>query len=110
MAMSGLGLSPALATCETSQVLLAGVSGGFPGVLPFHPTFPLARFNMSEIILKETTHIVCKVKYSNNKAKKISFKYSKKLTTKMILCCTPPPPSRDPGSAPELSGTTDHEG
>ena len=27
--MSGVGLSPALATCETSQVLLAGVSGGF---------------------------------------------------------------------------------
>ena len=28
-AMSGVGSSPALATCETSQVLLAGVSGGF---------------------------------------------------------------------------------
>ena len=28
---------PALATCETSQVLLAGVSGGFPGVLPIAP-------------------------------------------------------------------------
>ena len=28
--------------CETSQVLLAGVSGGFPGVLPFRPTYPLA--------------------------------------------------------------------
>ena len=27
--MSGVGSSPALATCETSQVLLAGVSGGF---------------------------------------------------------------------------------
>ena len=26
--MSGVGSSPALATCETSQVLLAGVSGG----------------------------------------------------------------------------------
>ena len=25
----GVGSSPALATCETSQVLLAGVSGGF---------------------------------------------------------------------------------
>ena len=37
--VSGVGSSPALATCETSQVLLAGVSGGFPGVL----SFPLAR-------------------------------------------------------------------
>ena len=27
--MSGVGSSPALATCETSQVLLAGVPGGF---------------------------------------------------------------------------------
>ena len=41
-------LSPALATCETSQVLLAGVSGGFPGVLPFRPTYRLACLNMSE--------------------------------------------------------------
>ena len=28
-AVSGVGSSPALATCETSKVLLAGVSGGF---------------------------------------------------------------------------------
>ena len=28
-AVSGAGSSPALATCETSQVLLAGVPGGF---------------------------------------------------------------------------------
>ena len=28
-AVSGVGSSPALATCETSQVLLAGVSGVF---------------------------------------------------------------------------------
>ena len=42
-AVSGVGSSPALATCETSQVLLAGVSGGFPGVLPFRPTYRLAR-------------------------------------------------------------------
>ena len=41
--LSGVGSSLALATCETSQVLLAGVSGGFPGVLPFHPTYRLAR-------------------------------------------------------------------
>ena len=42
-AVSGVESSPALATCETSQVLLAGVSGGFPGVLPFQPTYRLAR-------------------------------------------------------------------
>ena len=42
-AVSGVGSSPALATCETRQVLLAGVSGGFPGVLPFPPTYRLAR-------------------------------------------------------------------
>ena len=53
-AVSGVGLSPALATCETSQVLLAGVSGGFPGVLPFHSTYRLACLDMSEIILKGT--------------------------------------------------------
>ena len=28
-AVSSVGSSPALATCETSQVLLAGLSGGF---------------------------------------------------------------------------------
>ena len=52
--MTGIDLSPALATCETSQVLLAGVSGSFPGVLPFRPTNRLARLDMSEIILKGT--------------------------------------------------------
>ena len=41
--VSGVGTSPALATCKTSQVLLAVVSDGFPGVLPFHPTYRLAR-------------------------------------------------------------------
>ena len=46
--MSGVGSSPTLATCETSQVLLAGVSGGFPGVLPFRPTYRLACLDMSE--------------------------------------------------------------
>ena len=50
--MTGVGSSPALAACETSQVLLADVSGGFPGVLPFRPTYRLARLDMSEIILK----------------------------------------------------------
>ena len=32
-----------MATCKKSQVLLAGVSVGFPGVLPFRPTYRLAR-------------------------------------------------------------------
>ena len=50
----GVGSSPLLPTCETSQVLLAGVSGSFPGVLPFRPTYRLARLDMSEIILKGT--------------------------------------------------------
>ena len=50
--MTGIGSSPALATCETSHVLLAGVSGGFPGVLLFRPTYRLACLDMSEIILK----------------------------------------------------------
>ena len=45
---TGVGSSPALATCETGHVLLAGVSDGFPGVLPFRPTFRLARLDMSE--------------------------------------------------------------
>ena len=49
--MTGVGSSPALAKCETSHVLLAGVSGDFPGVLLFRPTFRLARLDMSEIIL-----------------------------------------------------------
>ena len=42
-AVSGVGSSPALATCETRQVLLAGVSGGFRGVLLFRSTYRLAR-------------------------------------------------------------------
>ena len=42
-AVSGVGSSPALATCETRQIQLAGVPGGFPGVLPFRPTYRLAR-------------------------------------------------------------------
>ena len=44
IAIPGVGSSPALVTSETSQVLLAGVPGGFPGVLPFRPTYRLARF------------------------------------------------------------------
>ena len=39
-AVSGVGSSPALATCETSQVLLAGVSCGFSrGSSVFRPTY-----------------------------------------------------------------------
>ena len=49
--VSGVGSSPALATCETSQVLLASVSVGFPVVLPFRPTYRLP-VPISEIILK----------------------------------------------------------
>ena len=52
--VTGVGSSPALATCETSHVLLAGVSGGFPGVLPFRHTYRMAGLDMSEIILKGT--------------------------------------------------------
>ena len=61
-AVSGLGSCPALATCETSQVLLAGVSCGFPGVLLFRPTYRLARLDMSEIILKGTLNCIQKNK------------------------------------------------
>ena len=53
-AVTGVGSSLALATCDTSQVLLAGVSGGFPGVLPFRPTYRLTCLDMNEIILKGT--------------------------------------------------------
>ena len=53
-AVTGVGSSPALATCETSHVLLAGVSGGFPGVLPFRPTYRDWLVSISEIILKGT--------------------------------------------------------
>ena len=60
--VTGVGLSPALTTCETSHVLLAGVSGGFPGVLPFRPTYRFARLNMSEIILKGTLNGIKKKK------------------------------------------------
>ena len=58
--MTGVGSSPALATCETSQVLLVGVSGGFPGVLPFRSTYRLTRLDMSEIILKGTLNVIKK--------------------------------------------------
>ena len=54
-AVSGVGSSPALAACETSQLLLAGVSGGFPvWGTPVSSHQRLARLDMSEIILKGT--------------------------------------------------------
>ena len=37
-AVSGVGSSPALATCEASQVLLASVSGGFSRGSPVFAT------------------------------------------------------------------------
>ena len=60
-AVSGVGSSPAQAICETSQVLLAGVSGGFPGVLPFRPPIDWL-VSMSEIILKGTLNRIKKKK------------------------------------------------
>ena len=61
--MSGVGSSPALTTCETRQVLLAGVSGGFPEEVVF-PGYMYSRFappidwlvSLSEIILKGTSN------------------------------------------------------
>ena len=45
--LSGVGSSPALATCETSQVLLAGVPGVFLGILPFSPHLLIGPSHMS---------------------------------------------------------------
>ena len=64
--MSGVGSSPALATCETRKVLLAGVSGGFPGVLPFRPTYRLVR-------LYETNNLERDVKLNQNKINKKNY-------------------------------------
>ena len=68
-AVTGVGSSPALAKCETSHVLLAGLSDGFPGVLPFCPTFRLARLDMSEIILKGTLYGIKKKEQKKKKNK-----------------------------------------
>ena len=51
-AVSGVGSSSALATCETSQVLLAGVPGGFSrggggGILLFLPHLLIGPSHMS---------------------------------------------------------------
>ena len=59
--MSGVGSSPALATCETRQVLLAGVSGVFPGNSRFAPPIDWL-VSMSEIILKGTLNLIKKKK------------------------------------------------
>ena len=64
--MTGVGSSPALATYETSHVLLVGVPGGFLGVLPFCPTYRLARLDMSEIILKGTLNGIKKRRKKKN--------------------------------------------
>ena len=61
--MSGEGSSPALATCETRQVLLAGVSCGFPGVLPFRSTYRLAS-------LYERNNLERDIKLNQKKKKK----------------------------------------
>ena len=49
IAVSGIGSGPALATCETCQILLAGVPGGFSrGVLPFLPHLLIGPSHMSK--------------------------------------------------------------
>ena len=55
IAVSGVYSSPVLATCETSQNLLAEGSCGFSrGFSRFCPTFCLAGLICAEIILKGT--------------------------------------------------------
>ena len=71
--MSGVGSSPALATCETSQVLLAGVSGGFPGVLPFRPTYRLAR-------LYECNNLERDIKLNQNKKREMTIITNRQIT------------------------------
>ena len=81
--MTGVGSSPALATCETSHVLLAGVSGGFPGVLPFRPTYRLARLDMSEIILKGMLN---RIKKNNKKTKTLISQCSGSADLRLCHC------------------------
>ena len=83
--MTGVGSSPALAACETSQVLLAGVSGGFPGVLPFRPTYRLARLDMSEIILKALGDVKLNQKKKRRKQTRDAVHLVFKLNIQMII-------------------------
>ena len=46
-AVSGVGSSFTLGTCVTSQVLLAGMPGGFLGVLTFLHHLPIGLSHMS---------------------------------------------------------------
>ena len=52
-AVSGVGSSPALATCENKTNSACGCACGFPGVLSFRPPIDWLAF-MSEIISKGT--------------------------------------------------------
>ena len=93
--MSGVGSSPALATCVTSQVLLAGVSGGFPGLLPFRPPVD-GLVSMSEIILKGTlnwiiiknTHTLVKTRW----VQPYNFNQLLKASQQPLLSLRPEPP------------------
>ena len=54
--MTGVDSSPALATCETSQVLLVGVSGGFNGALLtvyLYMLYPIATFQKAGTCLDD---------------------------------------------------------
>ena len=73
--MSGVGSSPALATCETSQVLLAGVSVVFLGVLPFSPHLLIGPSHMGRNNLERDVKLNLKKKTkkkTKNKKKKTS--------------------------------------
>ena len=83
--MTGVGSIPALAACETSQVLLAGVSGGFPGVLPFCPTYRLTRLDMSEIILKALGDVKLNQKKEEEKKTRDAVHLVFKLNIQMII-------------------------
>ena len=50
--MSGVGSSPALAKCETSQVLLSGVPGDFSRGSPILAQLLIGQSHMSEIYLE----------------------------------------------------------
>ena len=50
--MSGVGSSPALATCETSQVLLEGVPGGFSEGSPETELKKKVHFTHQALVIK----------------------------------------------------------